>query len=269
MIFVCPKCKQKLNIQGNTAVCPNGHSYDKNKKGFYNLFLSNRGGTHGDNRAMVEARRSFLHGGFYEPLAEAVALLVRDNTPHLGSVLDIGCGEGYYTDKISVALASVGHYSVAGFDISKEAVAMAKRKNSSIEFAVAGAYDMPVADLTVDTAVNMFSPLVPSEIHRVLKPQGTFIMAIPAEEHLFGLKSVLYENPYRNTVADTAISGFTLLSDSTVKYTLTLTERSDIMALFGMTPYAYRTGKDGISRIESTESLVTDVHFRLFVYKKN
>ncbi len=268
MLFVCPKCKEKLNIQGVSAVCKNGHTYDRNKKGFYNLFLSNTGGVHGDNKLMVESRRRFLDGGYYDRLAEKVASLVCEHTPHGGAVLDIGCGEGYYTSIIERRLAALGKTaSVAGFDISKEAVAFAKRRNAAVEFAVAGAYDMPLADKSVDTAVNMFSPLAPAEIFRVLKPSGIFIMAIPAEEHLFGLKELLYDTPYKNTVADTALDGFELVADNEVRYTLSLADRDDISALFGMTPYAYRTGSIGRERIEHAEQLVTDAHFRVFVYR--
>ncbi len=269
MLFVCPKCKEKLNIVGASAVCENGHSYDRNRKGFYNLFLSSRGGTHGDNRDMVESRRHFLDGGFYLPLCEAVAELVCLHTPQGGAVLDIGCGEGYYTDFIERSLTAASKCaSVSAFDISKDAVAFAKRRNASVEYAVAGAYDMPVADVSVDTALNMFSPLAPDEILRVLAPGGTFIMAIPAEEHLFGLKELLYETPYKNTVADTAIAGFELASDTEVRYRLSLDNKSDILALFGMTPYAYRTGSAGRKRIENTQALTTEVHFRLFAYRK-
>ena len=269
MFFVCPKCKEKLNMQGNSAVCALGHSYDRSKKGYFNLLLGRVGGTHGDNREMLEARRLFLEGGYYKPLAEAVASAVCEYTPTCGAVLDIGCGEGYYTDHIERALsARDGKSFVAGFDISKDATAMTHKRNSRVECAVAGAYDMPVEDGAVNTAVNMFSPLAANEILRCLKPDGAFVMAIPAENHLFGLKSLLYDTPYRNTVADTAIEGFELVSDRSISYEITLDKNESILALFGMTPYAYRTGKAGRERIEAVATLTTEVDFRLFVYKK-
>lgn len=76
MLFVCPKCKGKLNITSVGASCEAGHSYDKSKKGYFNLLLSRGGGVHGDNKMMVDARRDFLGKGFYSPLAEHVADLV-------------------------------------------------------------------------------------------------------------------------------------------------------------------------------------------------
>lgn len=270
MLFVCPKCKEKLNItESHSAVCKNGHSYDRSKKGYYNLFLTNKGGTHGDNKMMVEARRAFLDGDFYKPLAIAVSDLVKSYAPRCANILDIGCGEGYYTDYIEKAMtARDGESRVYGFDISKDAVARALRRNPRMNISVAGAYDMPIADMSTDVAVNLFAPLATSEIHRALKPDGYFIMAIPGVEHLFGLKEILYENPYKNKVDEPTIDGFELVSASPVSYKLTLESNDDIVNLFRMTPYAYRTPPDACRRIEELTKLETSVDFITFVYKK-
>ena len=66
MIFVCPKCMQKLNIVDGGAVCAEGHRYDRSKYGYYNLLLASSGGTHGDNAEMVAARREFLSRGYFD-----------------------------------------------------------------------------------------------------------------------------------------------------------------------------------------------------------
>ena len=269
MLFVCPKCNGQLNITPTSASCALGHSYDKSKKGYFNLLLSRGGGVHGDNKMMVDARRDFLGKGFYSPLAERVSELILENAPRLATVLDVGCGEGYYTDYFDRALASRdGESKVFGFDISKDAVARALKRNPRMNISVAGAYDMPVQDLSTDVAVNLFAPLATSEIHRALKPDGYFIMAIPGVEHLFGLKELLYESPYKNKVDEPTIDGFELISASPVSYKLTLESRDDIVNLFRMTPYAYRTPPDACRRIEELSKLETSVDFITFVYKK-
>ena len=74
--FVCPKCRGILLGDGNTKRCPSGHTYDRARAGYYNLLLGSSGGTHGDNATMVEARRKFLSGGYYLPLAERLGELV-------------------------------------------------------------------------------------------------------------------------------------------------------------------------------------------------
>ncbi len=270
MLFVCPKCAAPLFEGDGRAVCPIGHSYDRARGGYYNLFLGASGHTHGDNKEMVLARRAFLGAGHYLPLAERVAALVLENACVGAAVLDLGLGEGYYTDYVERELFSRdGATRVAGFDISKDAVRAAGTRNKRLSLAVASAYHIPVPDGAVDVAVNMFSPLALSETRRVLREGGVFIMAIPGRMHLYGLKAAIYDSPYENEVEDTALEGFTLLRDETLRYPLNLSEKEDIRALFMMTPYAYRTGARERERLFSLDTLSTDADFRIFVYKKN
>ena len=237
MIFICPKCQEKFNIEEGRAVCKNKHSFDKSRHGYYNLLLDSSRKIHGDNKQMVLARRAFLSRDFYRPLAERVAALVLEHTEVGGAVLDAGCGEGYYTDIVERALFSRdGESRAYAFDISKDAVREAGKKNPRISLAVAGSYHMPIAAESVDTVINTFSPLARDEVYRILKRRGTFIMAIPGEEHLYDLKAVIYDSPYKNEVADTRLEGFELLSDIPVSYTMTLENQNDISTLFEMTP---------------------------------
>lgn len=266
MNFVCPKCGLPLSVVGASAVCPKKHSYDKAKAGYYNLLLSASGGTHGDNAMMVEARRVFLESGAYAPLKECVAKFAAKHVTS-GAVLDIGCGEGYYTDAIHKALSESG-VSVAAFDVSREACKRAARRNKEIEVAVASAYKMPVADGSFTGAVNMFSPLAPDEVWRALAPNGIFIMAVPGENHLFGLKKATYKTPYKNELSDTALPGFELIDTEHVEYKISLLTFEEIRALFLMTPYAYRTSLEDRARVLALPQLTTEVEFWVFVYRK-
>ena len=270
MNFVCPKCYGKLNIkESGTAVCDKGHSYDRSRYGYYNLLLTSTGGVHGDNREMVDARRAFLDTGAYLPLADKLSELALRHITDGGIFLDIGCGEGYYTERIMNALSSSGKsIDAIAFDISKDAVKYSARKCKSATVAVASAYKMPIADGSVDLAVNVFSPLAREETHRVLKRGGKFIMAIPDRRHLLGLKSVLYKTPYENEVDDTALEGFSLVATQRVAYKITLTDKKAIGDLFMMTPYAYRTPKAAREGLALMESLTTEIEFIVFVYEK-
>ena len=269
MHFICPKCKEKLNILDGRCACDNGHSFDKARGGYYNLLLSNVGGTHGDNKEMVLARRAFLGGGYYEPLVEKLCQLVLEHTGSDSCLLDAGAGEGYYTDRVERALyGRDGKSDVRAFDISKDAVREISKKNRRISLAVAGSYHMPIADGEFDTVINTFSPLALSETLRVLKSGGIFIMAIPGEMHLYDLKSVIYDTPYKNAVADTALVGFELVSDVAIDYKMVLDTHEAVESLFKMTPYAYRTKPSDKARVEALNSLECTASFRIFVYKK-
>ena len=270
MLFVCPKCMQKLNIdEGARAVCPAGHSYDRSRHGYYNLLLSGSGGTHGDNRDMVLARRAFLDTGAYLPLADKLSELSVRYAASGGAVLEVGMGEGYYTERVAAALEreKISHRLMC-FDISKDAARYAARRVPTASVAVASAYKMPVATDSVDLALNVFSPLALGELCRVIRAGGRFIMAIPNRRHLFGLKRELYREPYENEVAPDELTGFTLLERIELSYELKLSGES-IMNLFMMTPYAYRTPSSAREHLSSLDSLVTEVEFIVFVYERN
>ena len=112
------------------------------------------------------------------------------------------------------------------------------------------------------------APKFDAEVKRVLAAGGHFIFAIPKEKHLFGLKSVLYANPYENKPEGTDLDGFSLIGSHDVDYQITLESAEDIKALFMMTPYAYRTPKEGRERLYSLDRLTTEISFRILTYKK-
>ncbi len=268
MQFLCPKCREKLTERDGCAVCPSGHSYDRCRAGYYNLLLSNKTTVHGDNKAMIRARTDFLERGFYRPLADAVADAVLTRTPATPRVLDAGAGEGYYTDTFERALRlRDGESTVTAFDISKDAVREAARRNPNISLAVASSYSMPVESDSQDAIINIFSPLAIDETRRALRCGGIFVMAIPDSDHLFELKAAIYDTPYKNTVADTALEGFSLLSDTELRYNMPL-DRESLLSLFAMTPYAYRTSPANAARINALDRLDCTAHFRVLVYEK-
>ena len=270
MLFCCPKCGGELTAFGNAARCSQGHSFDKSKYGYYNLLLTNKGGTHGDNKEMVLARRAHLGAGKYAPLSDKLCELAVRFATEGCALLDIGCGEGYYTECVERALSDSGiSASIAAFDISKDAVRELMKKCRMAEAAVASAYQMPVPDGAFDILLNVFSPFSRDEIHRALKVGGVLVMAIPEENHLFELKEILYKTPYKNQVKDTKIEGFTLVCNERVTFDMSLDSGDEIEALFKMTPYAYRTPKEAADRLSSLDSLTVTADFRVFAYRKD
>lgn len=267
-IFTCPVCGELLSFETTRCLCPHGHSFDRGARGYVNLLPPSHRGDHGDNKQMIAARRTFLDGGWYAPLLAAATEICRPLSG-VGIILDTGCGEGYYTDGFLSAFPAAEGY---GIDISKDALRFAGVRKSVAEgrltLAAASVYRMPVAEGTVDLVLDFFSPLTTGEFSRVLKKDGYFLYAIPGPRHLFGLKEVLYDTPYENKTADTALDGFRLLCERSVEDTIRLTDPLQIRSLFMMTPYAYRTGARGRERLENLPELVTPVSFRLMLYQK-
>ena len=270
MDFCCPICRGELTVGENyTKVCPLGHSFDRAKAGYYNLLVGSGSGVHGDNREMVEARREFLSLGYYEPLKEHIAASVIKHLPRCGTLVDIGSGEGYYTDMIERTLKERdGETNVLAFDISKDAVKHLAKRNRDISAAVASAYSIPLSDSSVDMATLVFSPCAMDEIKRIMRPRAKFLMVFPDEMHLYGLKCAIYKTPYKNAPSSTELEGFELLSDDALRYRITLRSKEEIRSLFMMTPYAYRTSEADKARLYSNDSLATEIEFRVLVYEK-
>jgi len=122
-----------LNISANGASCTNNHSFDRAREGYLNLLVGGRLSSQtvpGDTPDSLAARRRFLSGGHYSPIARALSDLV--GTPS-GPLFDAGCGEGYYLSQMTAQ----HRY---GLDVSKKAVQLASRLLPANQFVVASSY---------------------------------------------------------------------------------------------------------------------------------
>ena len=246
-LFRCPLCGEALTRDAHTYRCPSRHSYDIAKEGYTYLLPVNRkhSAAPGDDKGMAAARKAFLSKGYYQPLLDALCALSAAMTGDAPALLDAGCGEGYYTAGIHQALLDAGKAPrTAGIDISKFILRSAAKRCREIEFAVASSYQLPAADESIDLLLNCFSPLALDEFRRILRPGGTFLYVVPAADHLWEMKQVLYKQPYENEVRRDDYPGFTYLGAKEVRDTIHLTCSEHIMALFGMTPYAWKTPKE-------------------------
>ena len=183
-------------------------------------------------------------------------------------LLDAGCGEGYYTSALSAAISASGGRT-AGVDLSKTALKKAARACPGAEFAVASVYRIPMTEDSADIVLNCFAPLADAEYRRVLRPGGFFIYVVPGPGHLFEMKEILYDSPYENACKTEEYPGFVLMDTANVDTLFTLTQRDDILSLFRMTPYAWKTPKAGVERLASTEVLGVTAQFRIFIYRKD
>lgn len=264
-MYKCPVCSCKLKCTENGLACDNGHSFDTARQGYVNLLVG--GGKHGDDDTMMTARESFLSLGHYEKLSELVFdLLCRYAT---GSrILDAGCGEGYYT----LQFLSVADSDVYGIDISKVG---AKKSASTVKAAtgeknkicVGSVYKMPYCDKSFDCVVNIFSPVAREEYLRVLKDGGIVIIAYPKSEHLYEMKEILYDEPYKKTESVMKLDGFDIVEQNELHYKFSLNENEEIMNLFKMTPYYYTSSKQGVERLKNVPSLTLGATFGVDVYR--
>ena len=267
--FICPKCRSDLEKRDNSFYCQNGHCFDVAKSGYVNLLMNNRSSEkpRGDDKQMVQARKRFLDGGYYDKLIEKLCLICNNLSNEDSIILDAGCGEGKYTQSIFYATRQ-NNVKVYGVDISKTAVDAAKKRCKDIEYAVAGIDNMPVKDESVDVLLNIFAPDSESEFSRVLKKNGYFIKVIPLEDHLIELKNVLYDNVVKTEVKKTKFDSFDTVGFEEIKYGFSLENNESIHDLFTMTPYYYKTSQKDRQKLENTDRLQISACFGIIIYKK-
>ena len=268
-IFACPLCGEKLAIDEQVYRCTSGHCFDKAKEGYVNLLPANRqhASAPGDDKDMVKARTAFLDSGRYTPLKEALCALAAKYAGERTALLDAGCGEGYYTEGLSRVIAEKGGRT-GGADLSKAAVKKAAKRCREAEIAVSSVYHLPLADGSVDMVTDCFSPLAKEEYRRVLKDGGHFLYVVPGARHLWEMKEVLYEQPYENEVREEAYEGFRLQETVPLSFGIHLEKTEEIMALFRMTPYAWKTPKEGVERLAEQKELGLTAAFRILVYER-
>ena len=259
-ILRCPHCHGSLQRLGRTLRCVHGHSFDIARRGYVNLLPSahRHSKDPGDNREMILARRRFLDGGFFDPIADAVtgavaAALVNADGEAKRSVLDAGAGEGYYLARLRPSLSSPTT-ALYGVDISRHAVQFATHRSKEATWLVASIVDLPVTSASVDVILSVFSPLAPVEFQRVLRPTGTLIIVAPGPRHLYSLRQHLYPEVFLHESEQflaTLATAFAPVSESLLRYEIELPTRQHVSDLLTMTPFGWNVDQ---ARREAAEA---------------
>lgn len=265
MEFCCPICAQALEKGERTYRCPQGHSFDIARQGYVNLLpVQQKHSKHpGDTRQQVLSRRAFLESGVYEPIVEAVKQAALRHGAQ-GPVLDVGCGEGYYAVQVAQALQA----ELTGLDISKEAVRCAGAKYKQANWICGTASHLPVAEASVGLVMSLFALTIPGEFARVLRQQGLFIQVLAAEDHLMGLKSIIYpELIHKEKDSVPVIAGFSLVESIPLSFSFTV-EGEQIGNLLSMTPHVWRISAEGARRLSQVSTLTDRASCVVNVYRK-
>lgn len=260
-MLVCPVCGKELQMEAGAAVCEKGHRFDRAREGYVNLLRSSKNGDRmGDDKAAARCRRDFLNKGYYAPLRDGLLDIFREQE---GNLLDICCGEGYYTS----ALAALPGLRVWGFDISKEMVRLAAKRGGAGYF-VANLANIPVADNGFDYCTHLFAPFNEKAFARVLKSGGRLYTVVPGRFHLWGLKQTLYDTPYENDEQLPQTETLRLVEVRKISADIRLESKEDIETVFHMTPYYFRTSPKDKAKLDGIEQLDTPIAFVIGVYEK-
>ena len=264
MELICPICGAALCREDRCYRCENRHSFDIARQGHVNLLpVQQKKSLHpGDTREQVLSRRTFLEAGFYTPIADTLCQTALELGAK-GPILDIGCGEGYYSSRLAAAMNA----ELTGLDISKEAVRCAAAKYKNALWICGTAAHLPVPDHSAGVITSLFALTMAEEFHRVLASDGLYFQVLAAQDHLLGLKSIIYPElklKEKDSVPD--LPGFRLVKTVPIRFQFTVAGEQ-VQNLLSMTPHVYRISKEGAARLAATEKLTDTASCVLNVYR--
>ena len=297
--YQCPLCHQPLQLcrgEPRRWQCAARHQFDCAKEGYVNLMpvQHKHSKNPGDNKEMMQARRAFLEAGHYQPLRDKVAALLQESLTavsasdaHQVHVLDIGCGEGYYTAALARVLAehamisnsetfagsaSNGEAQVAsqvfGLDISKVAVRYAAKRYPNVEFCVASSHRLPFADASLDAVVRIYAPCKAQELARCVRPGGVVITVSPAPRHLYQLKEQVYGDVVLHPCPVETLDGFTLEQDLRLAYPMRLSAEAAVQ-LLQMTPFAWRASAQVWEHLAAQREFACETDFAIRIHRRD
>ncbi len=272
--LACPLDGQALVCQHNQLVCSHGHSFDIARQGYVNLLAvqQKKSRDPGDSKAMITARREFLDAGFYQPLSERLNHLVDSHLEGGPScLLDAGCGEGYYLDRLDAFFnqqRADSSVTLIGLDISKWAVLAASRRNRRIDWLVGSSNSAPLLPGSVDMILCMFGFSYFEAFRALLKPAGKVILVEAGSEHLIELREIIYPEVKKTPLPgldEASQAGLELIDTAEQKFSIGLESRQQVQNLLAMTPHLYRASHEGKQATEKLDSLQlsVDISYRV------
>ena len=252
--FACPICQENLTLVESSLKCNNRHSFDLAKFGYVNLAPQIKQSANYD-KENFQNRQQILEAGFYQAILEAISDLLA-SSKNAKTILDIGCGEGFYSRKLQERHPDKTFYA---FDISKDSVQIAAKSepNWAVNWFVGDLARLPIKDASMDILLDIFSPANYGEFRRVLSKDGILIKVIPTENHLKEIRQrvqdQLTNKDYSNQdIKEHFQERFTILSSQTASLTKTITA-NQLQALLSMTPLLFHIDQTKIDWSQLTE----------------
>lgn len=252
--FACPICQENLTLVESSLKCCNRHSFDLAKFGYVNLAPQIKQSANYD-KENFQNRQQILEAGFYHAILEAVSDLLASSKTTT-TILDIGCGEGFYSRKLQESHSEKTFYA---FDISKDSVQIAAKSepNWAVNWFVGDLARLPIKDTSMDILLDIFSPANYGEFRRVLSKDGILIKVIPTENHLKEIRQKVQDQLTNKDYSNQNIKNhfqehFTILSNQTASLTKTITVEQ-LQALLSMTPLLFHVDQSKIDWSQLTE----------------
>jgi len=264
--------------------CSQKHSFDISKEGYVNLLLANQKNSKnpGDSKFMIENRKYFLEQGYYETFSDTLNKMIKDflkvknkgkATDTRLNILDIGCGEGFYSDRLQHFLDGSKlseHVQISGIDISKAAIQKAAKRDSRIQFCIGSNFHLPYRNESFDLIFSIFSPVESEELKRVLTADGKFICVRPGPAHLQELAALIYDQfqLQGNPLNLAEQFEMTMEMKKELAYAIQLKKNQDVMSLVAMTPYYWQVNEEKEALLQQKQEFLVSLDFEITVFSK-
>ena len=252
--FACPICQENLTLVESSLKCDNRHSFDLAKFGYVNLAPQIKQSANYD-KENFQNRQQILEAGFYQAILEGISDLLATK-PSAKTILDIGCGEGFYSRKLQKSHSDKIFYA---FDISKDSVQIAAKSetNWAVNWFVGDLARLPIKDASMDILLDIFSPANYGEFRRVLSKDGILIKVVPTENHLKEIRQMVQEQLTKKDYSNQDIKEhfrehFRIQSSQIASLNKSVTAEQR-QALLSMTPLLFNVDQSKIDWSQLTE----------------
>jgi len=267
--FKCPLCDSGFDVFGKVnssfLKCRNNHTYDISKKGYVNLFVGNTKITKTYDKALFSARKTVSDGGLYGPLSQKLCEIINAINPP--AVLDAACGCGNLTFDIFM---NTGKKPVFAVDLSKDGISIAAGNfcGDNLSWIVGNLNNLPFSGNKFDVILNILSPANYAEFKRVLRRDGFLVKVLPDSDYLKELRDFIYKETDRNNYSNEDVlkhleENVRVTDVVDVKYVHPV-KKSDVPALFDMTPLTLNIGNGEKSREQIKGDLIDGINGNVF-----
>lgn len=263
-LFQCPLCHEPMTALAKGIICPNRHRFDLSKKGTL-YFLDHQIKTEYDHEMFLH-RGAMIQSGMYQPLLDVLAPLCENE-----QILDVGCGEGSFLNNLAEQV-SLG--ASIGFDISKEGIYLATNQPANLFWCVADLTNLPFADASFSTILNIFSPSNYQEFDRILKTDGQVIKVVTRSGYLKELRAAFYpedaqKQSYSNQqVVDKFQQIYPDMTQTQVTYVFDIPEKNRL-SLLEMSPLEWGVSPERKAKIQANPLTQITIDLDILISKKN
>lgn len=269
-VFKCPLCKENMvTVDKNSVKCVNKHCFDISKKGYVNLLNSNTKTIY--DKELFESRHEIYNSKVYDYLIEEIKSIIKNYTLNKYSnyILDAGCGEGYFLNKLSEDEEINNRCKLIGIDIAKEGISIATREENEIMWCISDLANLPLQDSKFNIILNILSPANYKEFARVLSNGGIVVKIVPESNYLKEIRTSIQKDiknsDYNNkNIIDVFKKHLDLIYDNRINYKTNINVLN-LRNLVKMTPLTSSLHEKELLRLLESDISYITIDLRVIV----